>query len=240
MDTLQSQKSVRRVGQFQLYSVLSIGHTHLPGFQRVLSHPFSNKKYRSTNRQDLVFVRPPDAGKDFRLSINTVWYCRVLLLFAFQTSTDSGIKRHECALVSLLWEYDADPPGSKFIWIRLKTSKSNFSCCRAEWLLDSRSRIVYERKVDKQVFYVLPVENILGKLPVVPVGDTGTIPYSMRQHAEDFVDAAFDTKEGAGDGSRWWYINTWALSWSRERGEKWNNFPEGIPVTRERWNWDQI
>ncbi len=65
-------------------------------------------------------------------------------------------------------------------------------------------------------FYVLPVESILGKLPVVPVGETGTIPYCM----EDFVGAAFDTREGAGDGSRWWYINTWALSWSRERGEK--------------------
>ena len=45
-------------------------------------------------------------------------------------------------------------------------------------------------------------------------------PYSMRQHAEDFVSAAFDTREGAGDGSRWWYVNTLALSWSRERGEK--------------------
>jgi len=67
---------------------------------------------------------------------------------------------------------------------------------------------------------MLPVESILGKLPVVPIGDTGTIPYSMRHHAADFVDAAFDTREGAGDGSRWWYINTWALSWSRERGEK--------------------
>ena len=83
-----------------------------------------------------------------------------------------------------------------------------------------RSRIVYERKQDSQVFYVLPVESILGKLPVVPVGDTGTIPYSMRQHAAGFVGAAFDTREGAGDGSLWWYINTWALSWSRERGEK--------------------
>ena len=79
---------------------------------------------------------------------------------------------------------------------------------------------MYERKTDSQVFYVLPVESILGKLPVVPIGDTGTIPYSMRQHAADFVGAAFDTREGAGDGSRWWYINTWALSWSRERGEK--------------------
>ncbi len=79
---------------------------------------------------------------------------------------------------------------------------------------------MYERKQDSQVLYVLPVESILGKLPVVPVGDTVTIPYSMRQHAADFVVAAFDTREGAGDGSRWWYINTWALSWSRERGEK--------------------
>ena len=61
---------------------------------------------------------------------------------------------------------------------------------------------------------------IFGKLPVVPIGDTGTIPFAMRQNARDFVDAAFDTSEGSGDGSRWWYINTWALSWSRERFEK--------------------
>ena len=106
-------------------------------------------------------------GTFWKISINTVWYCWVLLLLAFQTSTDSGIKRHECALVSLLWEYDADPPGAKFIWIHLKTSKYfNFSCFHTEWLLDSRSRIVYERKImmDKQVFYVLPME-ISGSCP---------------------------------------------------------------------------
>ena len=88
-----------------------------------------------------------------------------------------------------------------------------------EWLLACSSHIVYERRPDNQVFYVLPVESILDKLPVVPVGETGTIPHCMR-HGEDFVGAAFDTREGAGDGSRWWYISTWALSWSRERGEK--------------------
>ncbi len=58
---------------------------------------------------------------------------------------------------------------------------------------------MYERKTDSQVFYILPVESILAKLPVVPIGDTGTIPYSMRQHAADFVGAAFDTSEGAGE-----------------------------------------
>jgi hypothetical protein len=61
--------------------------------------------------------------------------------------------------------------------------------------------IVYERKRDKQVFYVLPVESIMGKLSVVPIGDTGTIPFAMRQNTRDFVEAAFDTKEGSGDGS---------------------------------------
>ncbi len=40
---------------------------------------------------------------------------------------------------------------------------------------------MYERWPDNQVF---TVESILGKLPVVPVGDTGTIPSCMLQHAE--------------------------------------------------------
>ena len=68
----------------------------------------------------------------------------------------------------------------------------------ADWMLDCRSRIIYERKRDSQVFYVLPVASILGKLSVVPIGDTGTIPFAMRQNARDFVDAAFDTSEGLG------------------------------------------
>ncbi len=71
------------------------------------------------------------------------------------------------------------------------------------WVLDCRSRIVYESRPDNRLCYVVPVESMLGKLPVVPVGDTGTIPYSMRQNAADFVDTAFDTRQGAGDGSRW-------------------------------------
>ena len=68
-----------------------------------------------SNRQDLVFVRQPDAGKDFRVNINTVWHCRVLLLFSFYTSTDSGIKRPDCVFVSesVLCAYDKDPPGAK-------------------------------------------------------------------------------------------------------------------------------
>jgi hypothetical protein len=49
----------------------------------------------------------------------------------------------------------------------------------------------------KWYFYVPPVESILRKLPVFPLGDTGTIQYSMLQHVGDFVGAAFDTREEA-------------------------------------------
>ena len=88
--------------------------------------------------------------------------------------------------------------------------------CFPAWLHDCQSAIIYEQRVGKETFYVLPVEDILGKLPVVPVGPTGTIPFSMQGHEQDFVYAAFDSSDGAGDGSRWWYINSWALGWSRE------------------------
>jgi hypothetical protein len=57
---------------------------------------------------------------------------------------------------------------------------------------------VYESKSDDQVLYVLAVQSVLGKLPVVQIVDTGSIPFAMRQHVEDrdFVGAAFDTREG--------------------------------------------
>ncbi len=50
----------------------------------------------------------------------------------------------------------------------------------AGWLKSIGSQIVYELDHRKTVLYVIPVEHILGKLPLVPVGDTGTIPHHLR------------------------------------------------------------
>lgn len=84
-----------------------IGHTEHEGVQRVMSHPFKGKLFHKANRQDLVFVRPPGA-RDWHLSMTTIWYCKVLLLFSFETNTDDGFKTHDCALVSVLWEYEGE------------------------------------------------------------------------------------------------------------------------------------
>ncbi len=42
------------------------------------------------------------------------------------------------------------------------------------------SRVVYELDYKNPVLYVIPIQSILGKLPVVPVGDTCTILYHLR------------------------------------------------------------
>ncbi len=62
--------------------------------------------------------------------------------------------------------------------------------------------------MQSQVLYVVPITSILGRLALVPVGDTGTIPFSMRNEKPDFPGAICNSKRGAGDGNRWWYINT--------------------------------
>ncbi len=83
----------------------------------------------------------------------------------------------------------------------------------AGWLKSIGSQIVYELNHGKPVFYVIPVEHILGKLPLVTVGDTGTIPHHLRNL---FPGAPGDRKPDAGDGCRMWFVNSWAMAWSRD------------------------
>ena len=75
------------------------------------------------------------------------------------------------------------------------------------------SRVAYELDYTKPILYVVPIQNILGKLPLVPVGDTGTIMIPHRMH-NAFSGAPGDRRPGTGDGCRMWFVNSWALGWS--------------------------
>jgi hypothetical protein len=57
--------------------------------------------------------REPEAGPQLDQSAQADVARRasaVLLLFSFQAETDTGMKVHNCALVSVLWEYEEDRP----------------------------------------------------------------------------------------------------------------------------------
>jgi len=45
------------------------------------------------------------------------------------------------------------------------------------WITQCGSRLIYELLPGKEVVYVVPVSSVLGRLPVVRAGDTGTIPF---------------------------------------------------------------
>ncbi len=76
----------------------------------------------------------------------------------------------------------------------------------AGWLAQCESTIIYERRLKSQVVYVIPITFILRRLELVPVGEPGTIPYSMRKEASTFPGAACDSKTNDADGNRWWYV----------------------------------
>ena len=79
------------------------------------------------------------------------------------------------------------------------------------WLDKCDSKIIYERRMQSQVLYVVPITSILGRLALVPVGETGTIPFSMHKQTREYPGASCDSKDGAGDGNRWWCINSNAM-----------------------------
>ena len=81
------------------------------------------------------------------------------------------------------------------------------------WLNSVGSRILYELDHRKPVLYVIPIQNIIGKLCLVPVGDTGTIPHRLRTA---FPGAPGDRRPGSGDGCQVWFVNSWAMGWSRD------------------------
>ena len=86
------------------------------------------------------------------------------------------------------------------------------------------SKLIYQTLPDKQVVYVLPsmTTSILGRLPVVQAGDTGTIQFKYRTrcsngaHQYDSTLAKADTSPGAEDECLMYFVNSWALGWSRD------------------------
>ncbi len=64
------------------------------------------------------------------------------------------------------------------------------------------------------VLYVVLLSHILGKLPLVPAGDTGTIPLSMLGSKDACYPQGVCDRQGIpGLGSPLFYINSWAMIW---------------------------
>ena len=72
------------------------------------------------------------------------------------------------------------------------------------------------------VLFVIPMKSLLGRLPLFPAGDTGTIPFksiasNLAEHealAERTYPGAFcDKEQGSGDDCLLWHLIMFALKW---------------------------
>ena len=69
----------------------------------------------------------------------------------------------------------------------------------------------------ESVVYVVPLSHILGKLPLGPAGDHGTIPRSMHGRKDACYKLGVCDRQGEpGSGSPLFYINTWAMVWPND------------------------
>jgi hypothetical protein len=87
-----------------------------------------------------------------------------------------------------------------------------------DWLRKTESRLLYELDPQKPRLYVMPIASVLGKVPLLRAGNTGTIPYRLKGQAVErrlYPGGKADTAPDKGDGSRLWYVNTWAMKWSQ-------------------------
>ena len=86
------------------------------------------------------------------------------------------------------------------------------------WITKCGSRLICELLPEKEILYVIPISSssILGKLPTVHAGDTGTIPYQhsgTNRFSRNIARA--DSAQGGGNDSPIYFVNSWAaLGWS--------------------------
>ena len=80
----------------------------------------------------------------------------------------------------------------------------------------------------KDVVYVLLITSILGRLPVVRAGDTGTIPFCYHSsccncaHCYNHDLFSADSSRGAGDNCPMCFVNSWVLGWSHDPWSAWS------------------
>lgn len=152
--------------------------------------------------QDFVFFIPPPPHhrgrrSAFCASIDACWYGRVNLIFKMRVRTDAGpVMECQCALIETLFDYC--PLEGRDWW----PSTAQIG-----------TKLLYMPSPDP-VVYVVPLSHILGRLPLLPAGNYGTIPHNMSGRKDAcFPRGRCDRRGAPGTGSFLFYINSWAMTW---------------------------
>ncbi len=76
---------------------------------------------------------------------------------------------------------------------------------------------------EKAVVYIVPITSIMGRLPLTPAGNHGTIPAVLRGSKRDLFQLGKcdeDRQPGTGSLSKLFYISLWAMCWPTDHSKK--------------------
>ena len=72
-------------------------------------------------------------------------------------------------------------------------------------------------RLHNYINYILPIQNILGRLALAPYGEHGTIPHEWHHlQGSHYPRGVCDSPNRPGSGSKLFYINSWAMIWSSD------------------------
>ena len=209
---------VRTWGTLELESDLCLG------VQRVRCFPFSSDKAWRCNPMQYVVVIPPKKYTDIPFARfdmadeahrRQLWFGRAELFFrcAFQDSNKS--KKFEVDLVLVSCLYD-------------------FKCPEAQTILQTEGGARMFYKPDKEWLIVLPINHILGRVPLMKAYLRGsrspTIPASFAPHKHSYFRHGHSDRNGAeGGGSQLFMLNVHMWQFGRPQ-------PRTISVQQRRAN----
>jgi hypothetical protein len=165
-------------------------------------------KFHRFNRLDLVFCKPVnDLRPNIQFNSENMWCGRVIQLLSFKFRSEISEEPIKCECAYVHWLYDYTPQRGEH--------KSS---------LERGIKILYES--DPPVVHLIPVNFIMGKLPVVKVGDCGRIPHHMdgtrvmaRHNKWGMTDTLNEQGKVVPCGSQLYYVNEFAMTWSTEMPE---------------------
>ena len=78
------------------------------------------------------------------------------------------------------------------------------------------TKLLYQPQ-PQPVVYIVPIQNILGRLALAPYGEHGTIPHEWHHlQGSHYPRGVCDSPNRPGSGSTLFYINSWAMIWSSD------------------------
>ena len=143
--------------------------------------------------------------------LEDLWFGRVLCTYKFKVQTDSDKAANS--------NRDPSSPHLRYTEHEVVLLATWFVFQPRTQEARDRTNIMLYEPSPRPVMYVVPAKDLLAKVPVVPAGDTGTIPAraptGLGSGRFEGVGQP-DSLNSPGSGSRLYYVNRWAMDWATD------------------------